>query len=213
MDKSENTTLQCATNKVAELENRGRHTFPPRWLFLISPVRLPAAMLNPCDDGASLPSREWQPFFQPEHKCLSVTPVYRLLSAAERGELTPVTFVLVGIRKSGFSKKLFKDGVAHKQAEIYPTINHGWCWPLLSTGSEACQQTLHEGKEQTADTCLHPPSSCATFLMFHLSTFWQAHVCFSKIAALPVWPTLLGLGFVLRLHRTSTSTLWCDASC
>lgn len=130
-----------------------------------------------------------------------------------KGRVDPATFVLVGIRKSGFSKKPFKDGVAHKQAEIYPTINHGWCWPLLSIGSEARQQTLQEGKEQTADTCLDPPSFCATFQTFHLSTFWQAHVCFSKISALPGWPTLLGLGFVLRLHRTSTSTLWCNASC
>lgn len=160
---------------------QGGWTWKQRTSRFPSPVpflNLTRAALNPCDDGASLPTREWQPFFQPEHKCLSVTPVYRLLSAAERGESTPATLVLVGIRKSGFGEEPFKDGVAHKQAEICPTRNHGWCWPLLSTGSEDRQQTLQKGKEQAADTCLDPPSSCATFQTFHLSTFWQAHVCF-----------------------------------
>lgn len=52
-------------------------------------MQLPTAALNPCDDGASISTRERQRFFQPEHKGLSIRRVYRLLNAAETGERTP----------------------------------------------------------------------------------------------------------------------------
>lgn len=44
----------------------------------------PTVTLNPCDDGASVSTRERQHLFQPEHKCVSIRRVYSPLKQESR---------------------------------------------------------------------------------------------------------------------------------
>lgn len=172
MDQCENIRLQCVTNKVTELKNRWCHTFPSLILFLISPARLPTVTLNPCDDSASISTCEWQPFFQPEHKCVSITPVYRLLTVAERGESTPTTFILVRIWNSLGSS--LKNTCAHKQTEIQSSL----LMLIYALWSERSSSTNVRGGKRTDGGHMPRP----WLLLHHVSIFWHARACFGNIS-------------------------------
>lgn len=153
-------------------------------LSWISPMQHSTAMLNPCDDGASMSTREWQHFFQPEHKCLSIRRVYRLLNAAETGESTPAEEWVW--EELSFSKTT----TACQRAEIYPTINHCWFWSLLPAVNAARQQMSGRGGKDRLRTHVsalpppQPPSS--SFICKHSDKLR----CFTNISAPSVFPDL-----------------------
>lgn len=141
-------------------------------LSWISPMQHSTATLNPCDDGASMSTREWQHFFQPEHKCLSIRRVYRLLNAAETGESTPAEeWVWEELSFSKTTTRLSTSRDLSNYKSLLILISAPCCECSLSTNVRA-----GGGKGQTADACLRTPSSSAAFFKFHLSTFWQAQV-------------------------------------
>lgn len=179
-------------------------------LSWISPMQRSTATLNPCDDGASMSTREWQHFFQPEHKCLSIRRVYRLLNAAETGESAPAEeWVWEEFRFS-------KTTAACQRAESYPTINHCWSCSLLPAVNAARQQLSGRAGGGRTDCGRMSPHS---LLLSRLLQVSSVNILTSSGVSLVYlhrqsFLTFPGFCFVLLLHNcVSNFSLWCYGSC
>lgn len=147
------------------------------------------------------------PFFQPEHKCLSIRRVYRLLNAAETGELTPADEWVW--EKS----RLSKPTTARQQAEIYPTINL-----LLSISAPYCEWSLSTnitGGKRTECGHVSPPSLLLCLLLKVSSVSRQTNsgvavIYVSAPSVFPDLPWILFCGAAPQLWVSLRSLMLCQ---
>lgn len=156
-------------------------------------MQLPTATVNPCDDGASISTCEWQHVF-PAWSQVSVNQAW-LLNAAETGELTPADeWVWEELRLS-------KPTTARQQAEIYPTINL-----LLSISAPCCEWSLSTnvtGGKRTECGHVSPPSLllCRLLKVSSVSRQTSSGVAVIYVSAPSVFPDL-----------SLDSVLWCGST-
>lgn len=147
--------------------------------------------------------------FQPEHKCLSIRRVYRLLNAAETGESTPAEEWVW--EELSFSKTT----TACQRAEINPIINHCWSWSLLPAVNAARQQMSGWGVGGTDCGRVSPHS----LLLSRLLQVSSVNILTSSGVSLiylhrQSFLTFPGFCFVLLLHScVSNFSLCCYGSC